>query len=88
LNKLYFLKENKYIRLKIDRPTMPFRASISINKYCWNEKENRYYEINFMTFHPYDYKDEKEALEKAKNWLEIELKKFQEGLNEKEYSVA
>ena len=41
-----------------------------------------------MTFHPYDYKDEKEALEKAKNWLEIELKKFQEGLNEKEYSVA
>ena len=79
MNKLYFLKENKYIRLKIDRPTMPFRASISINKY---------YEINFMTFHPYDYKDEKEALEKAKNWLEIELKKFQEGLNEKEYSVA
>lgn len=84
MNKLYFLKENKYIRLKIDRPTMSFRASISINKYCWNEKENRYYEINFMTFHPYDYKDENEALEKAKNWLEIELKKFQEGLSEKE----
>lgn len=87
MNKLYYLKENKYIRLKIDKTTMAFRASISISKYCWNEKDNRYYEINFMTFHPYDYKDESEALEKAKKWLKIELKKFQSGLVEKENSV-
>ena len=36
LEKIYYLKENKYIRLKINRPTMSFRASIAINKYCWN----------------------------------------------------
>lgn len=80
IEKLYFLKQNKYIRLKINRPTKSFRASISINKYCWNEKENRYYEINFDTFHPYDYKDEQEALEKAKQWLYEELHKFQNGV--------
>ena len=82
-NFLYYIKENKYIRLKIDRPLMPFRASIAINKYCWNKKENRYYEINFETFHPYDYKDENEAFQKAKEWLENELKEFQAGLVEK-----
>ena len=53
------------------------------NKYCWNERENRYYEINFETFHPYDYKDEKETLEKAKEWLNNELKEFQANLVEK-----
>jgi len=82
-NFLYYIKENKYIRLKIDRPLMSFRASIAINKYCWNKKENRYYEINFETFHPYDYKDENEAFQKAKEWLENELKEFQAGLVEK-----
>lgn len=83
LEKIYYLKENKYIRLKINRPTMSFRASIAINKYCWNEKENRYYEINFETFHPYDYKNEEETIKSAKEWLEKELKKFQVGLVEK-----
>lgn len=77
MEKIYYIKQNKYIRLKINRPTMSFRASIAINKYCWNEMENRYYEINFETFHPYDYKDEKEALEKAIEWLDNELKEFQ-----------
>lgn len=43
MNKLYFLKENKYIRLKIDRPTMLFRASISINKYCWYDIDIKIY---------------------------------------------
>lgn len=28
LEKIYYLKENKYIRLKINRPTISFRASI------------------------------------------------------------
>ncbi len=83
MNKVYYISQNKYIRLKIDRPTMSFRASISINKYFWNERENRYYEINFEAFHPYDYKDEKEALEKAKEWLNNELKEFQADLVEK-----
>ena len=83
LKKIYYLKENKYIRLKINRPTMSFRASIAINKYCWNEKENRYYEINFDTFHPYDYKNEEEAIESAKRWLDEQLKEFQAGLVEK-----
>ena len=83
MNKVYYISQNKYIRLKIDRPSMSFIASISINKYCWNERENRYYEINFETFHPYDYKDEKETLEKAKEWLNDELKEFQANLVEK-----
>lgn len=83
MNKVYYLVQNKYIRLMVNRPAMSFRASISINKYCWNERENRYYEINFETFHPYDYKDEKEALEKAKEWLKNELKEFQANLIEK-----
>lgn len=83
INMCEYIKENKYIRIKIDRPGMSFRASIAINKYCWNERENRYYEINFETFHPYDYKDETEALNKAKEWLENEVKKFQAGLVEK-----
>ena len=83
MNKIYYLKQNKYIRLKIDRPAMSFRASISINKYCWDEKENKYYEINFETFHPYDYKNEDEALKKAEKWLEKELESFQAGLVEK-----
>ena len=81
---VYFLKVNKYIRLKINKPTRSYRASISVNKYCWNEKENRYYEINFETFHPDDYKDEKEALEKAEQWLYKELHKFQNGVKEVE----
>ena len=80
---VYYLKQNKYIRLRINRPAMSFRASISINKYCWNERENKYYEINFETFHPYDYKDEEEALEKAKEWLNNELNEFQAGLVER-----
>lgn len=84
MDKLYYLSENKYIRLKINRPGMSFRASISINKYFWNEKENRYYEINFETFHPYDYKDEEEALEKAKEWLNNEVKEFQANLIEEQ----
>ncbi|MCI8309080.1 MAG: hypothetical protein HFJ45_02490 [Clostridia bacterium] len=62
---------------------MSFRASIAINKYYFDEKENRYYEINFETFSPYDYKDEEEALEKAKEWLNNEFKNFQAGLVEK-----
>ena len=77
MEKIYYIKQNKYIRLKINRPGMSFRASIAINKYCWNKRENRYYEINFETFHPYDYKDEKETLEKAIEWLDNELKEFQ-----------
>lgn len=84
MEKIYYLKENKYIRLKINRPGMSFRASISINKYCWNEKENRYYEINFDTFHPYDYTNEEETIKSAKKWLDEQLKEFQKGLIEKE----
>ncbi len=83
MNRIYYLKQNKYIRLRINRPAMSFRVSISINKYCWDERENKYYEINFETFHPYDYKNEDDALEKAKKWLENELKKFQANLVEK-----
>lgn len=83
MDKIYYLKQNKYIRLKINRPMVSFRASIAINKYCWNEKENRFYEINFMTFHPFDYRDEKGALEKAEEWLQNELKEFQARLLEK-----
>lgn len=83
MNKVYYLKENKYIRLRINRPAMSFRASISINKYCWDERENKYYEINYQTFHPYDYRSEEEALEKAKEWLENEFKSFRTNLVEK-----
>lgn len=82
MNKICYLKRNKYIRLKVERPAMSFRASISINKYFWNEKENKYYEINFETFHPYDYQNEQEALKKAKEWLKNELEEFQKGLIE------
>lgn len=82
MEKIYYLKENRYIRLKINRPTNSFRASIAINKYCWGEKENRHYEIDFDTFSPYDYKDEEEALERAKDWLNKRVKEFQSELVE------
>lgn len=82
MDRVYFFKKNKYIRLKIHRPAMSFRASIAIHKHGWNESTNRYYEVNYETFHPYDFKDEEDALQKAKEWLENELNEFQKVLIE------
>lgn len=70
-----WLKKNKYIRLRITRVGYSFRADISINKYAYDEKEERYYEINYDVFNLYDYSSEEEALKKAKEWLYEELNK-------------
>ena len=53
--KIIWENKNKYIRLRIARVGCTYRADISINKYYYNEKTPRYYEINFDVFSPYDY---------------------------------
>lgn len=75
-----WIKQNKYIRLRIEEIGAYYRADISINKYAYDENRNRYYEINFDIFHPLDYSSEKEAFINAKEWLYEELNLFQKNI--------
>lgn len=58
----------------------------TLNKYAYDKNEERYYEINFNVFSPYDYSSEKETFEKAKEWLYEELKELQTNVNLNEVS--
>ena len=78
--KTIYQEQNKYIRLRIAKVGCTYRADISFNKYYYNEKTPRYYEINFDVFHPYDYSSEEETFEKAKEWLYEELSLFKSNL--------
>lgn len=78
--KTIYQEQNKYIRLRIAKVGCTYRADISFNKYYYNEKTPRYYEMNFDVFHPYDYSSEEETFEKAKEWLYEELSLFQSNL--------
>lgn len=71
---------NKYIRLRIAKVGACYRADISVNKYSYDEKKERYYELNYDLFSPYDYSSEQESFEKAKEWLYKELNLLQEGI--------
>ena len=75
-----WINKNKYIRLRIAKVGCTYRADISFNKYYYNEKTPRYYEMNFDVFHPYDYSSEEETFEKAKEWLYEELSLFKSDL--------
>ena len=77
-----YVNKNKYIRLRIAKVGCTYRADMSINKYAYDKNEERYYEINFDVFSPYDYADENEALKNAIEWLKEEASKFQEQLKE------
>lgn len=79
--KIIYERQNKYIRLRIAKVGCTYRADISINKYVYDENTHRYYEINFGVFSPYDYANEEETFENAKNWLYSELKLLQEGID-------
>ena len=79
-----YVNKNKYIRLRITKVGCTYRADMSINKYAYDKNEERYYEINFDVFSPYDYADENEALKNAIEWLKEEASKFQEQLKEVE----
>lgn len=59
-----YVNKNKYIRLRIAKVGCTYRADISINKYAYDKNEERYYEINFDVFSPYDYSSEEETFEK------------------------
>ena len=78
--KTIYQEQNKYIRLRIAKVGCTYRADISFNKYYYNEKTPRYYEMNFDVFHPYDYSSEEETFEKAKEWLYEELSLFKSNL--------
>lgn len=78
--KTIYQEQNKYIRLRIAKVGCTYRADISFNKYYYNEKTPRYYEMNFDVFHPYDYSSEEETFEKAKKWLYEELSSFKSNL--------
>ena len=78
--KTIYQEQNKYIRLRIAKVGCTYRADISFNKYYYNEKNPRYYEMNFDVFHPYDYSSEEETFEKAKEWLYEELSLFKSNL--------
>lgn len=80
------VRKNKYIRLRIAKVGCTYRADISFNKYYYNEKTPRYYEMNFEVFHPYDYSSDEETFEMAKEWLYEELKRLQDNVNLKEVS--
>lgn len=75
-----WIKQNKYIRLRIEEIGAYYRADISINKYVYDETRNRYYEINFGIFHPLDYSSQEEAFKRAKEWLYKELDLIQENI--------
>ena len=81
-----WVRKNKYIRLRIAKVGCTYRADISFNKYYYNEKTPRYYEMNFEVFHPYDYSSDEETFEMAKEWLYEELKRLQDNVNLKEVS--
>ena len=81
-----WINENKYIRLRIAKVGCTYRADISINKYAYDKNQERYYEINFDVFSPYDYSSEEETFEKAKEWLYEELKRLQDNVILKEVS--
>lgn len=81
-----WITRNKYIRLRIVRVGRCYRADISINKYAYDKREERYYEINFDVFSPYDYSSDEETYEKAKEWLYEELKLLQDAVGLKEVS--
>ena len=78
--KTIYQEQNKYIRLRIAKVGCTYRADISFNKYYYNEKTPRYYEMNFDVFHPYDYSSEEETFEKAKEWLYEEFSLFKSDL--------
>lgn len=81
-----YVNRNKYIRLRIAKVGCIYRADISINKYAYDKREERYYEINFGVFSPYDYSSDEATIEKAKEWLYEELKRLQTNVNLKEGS--
>lgn len=81
-----YVNRNKYIRLRIAKVGCIYRADISINKYAYDKRKERYYEINFGVFSPYDYSSDEETYEKAKEWLYEELKRLQTNVNLKEVS--
>lgn len=75
-----WIARNKYIRLRIVKVGCCYRADISINKYAYDKRKERYYEINFDVFSPYDYSSDEETYEKAKEWLYEELKLLQDAV--------
>lgn len=79
--KTIWVKQNKYIRLRIAKVGFNYRADISINKYFYDESQEKYYEINFDIFSPYDFSSEQETFESAKKWLFKETNKLQEKVN-------
>lgn len=80
--KVIYERKNKYIRLRIAEVGCTYRADISINKYAYDKNTHRYYEINFGVFSSYDYANEEETFENAKNWLYYELRLLQkEGID-------
>ena len=81
-----YLKRNKYIRLRIVKAGYTYRSDISINKYTYDKNQERYYEINFAVFSPYDYSSEEKTFEKAEEWLYEELKELQTNVNLNEVS--
>lgn len=76
----YLLKEV----LNVNKEEKQFNETL--NKYAYDKNEERYYEINFDVFSPYDYSSEKETFEKAKEWLYEELKELQTNVNLNEVS--
>lgn len=82
--KQIWVKQNKYIRLRISKVGFCYRADISINKHCYDERKQRYYEINFDVFSPYDYSSVQETFEESKRWLYKELNILREEVKEDE----
>lgn len=82
--KQIWVKQNKYIRLRISKVGCYYRADISVNKHCYDGREQRYYEINFDVFSPYDYSSDYETFEEAKKWLYKELNILREEVREDE----
>lgn len=80
--KKIWVNQNKYIRLRISKVGCNYRADISINKHCYDERAQRYYEINFDVFSPYDYSSDQETFEDAKKWLYKELNLLREEVKE------
>lgn len=79
--KTIWVNQNKYIRLRISEVGFDYRADISINKYFYDERQEKYYEINFGVFSPYDFCSKQEAFESAKKWLVKELNTLQKKVN-------
>lgn len=79
-NNIYFLKENKYLRIKVEKYHCCFISSLSVAKRCKCCNTVRFYEVNNKSFHINDYSNENEVLKQAIKWAENECKYFQDKL--------